>query len=104
MKREVGRIEIRKSLILRGKWRKRSLWKEVKKNGWCGCSLKKPTCQPRKRREREKPRGHRVMKEFSELFTDHLPLKQKWILFLHRVELIKTESFTMKRGGDGQLG
>ena len=55
-------------------------------------------------REREKPQGHRVTKEFSELFTDRLPLKQKWILFLHRVELIKTESFTMKRGGDGQLG
>ena len=55
MKREVGRIEIRKSLILRGKWRNRSLWKEVKNHGWCGCSLNKPTCQPRKRREREAP-------------------------------------------------
>lgn len=44
------------------------------------------------------------MKEFSELFTDRLPLKQKWILSLHQVELVKTESFTMKRGGDGQLG
>ena len=57
MKREVGQVEIRKSLILRGKWRKRSLWKEVEKNSWCGCSLKKLICQPRRgerKRERER--------------------------------------------------
>lgn len=48
-----------KSLILRGRKRKGCLGREVRKNRWRGCPLKKPTCQPGKRMT-EKLQGHTV--------------------------------------------